>query len=58
MPSVGTFPRDLDILAKVMTFFRIKSVISSPSAYYFFAEDFFQDHYIYFHFSRKVLEVH
>ena len=65
MPSVGTFPRDLDILANVMTFFRIKSVISSPSGYYFFAVDFFQERYIlvllhivYFHFYRKVLEVH
>ena len=44
MPSVGTFPRDLDILANVMTFFRIKSVISSPSAYYFFAGEFFHGH--------------
>ena len=42
-------------------FFRIKSVISSPSAYYFFAVDFFQERYIsytYFHFYRKILEVH
>ena len=64
-PSVGLSQETLIFWPKSWHFFRIKSAISSPSAYFIFAEDFFQEHYIshryiciYFHFYRKVLEVH
>jgi hypothetical protein len=62
MPSVGTFPRDLDILANVMTFFLGSKVLFQVRLRItFFAVDFFQERYIsytYFHFYRKILEVH